>query len=437
MDPLIVGLLGIVILIGLLFLGLHIGMTMLIVGFFGFAYIVNWDGAMGMLKSVLYTTGSNFSLTVIPLFVLMGQFAYYSGLSKKLYSTSHKWLGHLPGGLAVATIGACGFFASICGSSTATAATFGTVTLPEMKKYGYDDRLSTGAIVSGGTLGILIPPSVGFILYGIITKQSIGRLFAAGFLPGFILALCFMTAVMIQVKRRPELAPSCEKFTFKERLLSVKDILPVLVLFIFVIGGMFGGLFTANEAAAVGAFGAFLNLIWNRMATMANITKALSDTVKTTSMIFLIMIGAYVFGYFLAVSKIPITLAAFISGLAVNRYIILVCILILYALLGCIMDSLAMVLLTVPIFFPVITGLGLDPIWYGVLMVMVMEMGLITPPVGMNIYVIKGVAGDSVNMGSIIKGAVPHVIAMIVAIAIIFLFPQIALFLPNLLYGPM
>ncbi|MDR3294299.1 MAG: TRAP transporter large permease [Clostridiales Family XIII bacterium] len=435
MNPIAVGIIGMVILIALLFMGLHVGITMMLIGFFGYAYIVHTQGAIGMLKGVLYSTGSNYSLSVIPMFVLMGHFAYYSGLSKELYNVAYKWLGRLPGGLAVATIGACGFFAAICGSSTATAATFGTVTLPEMKRYKYHNSLATGSIAAGGTLGILIPPSVGFILYGIISGQSIGRLFAAGFLPGFLLAFCFITVIIFQVKRNPALAPEIEKSSFREKMIALGGVVPVLVIFIFVIGGMFGGLFTANEASAVGAIGAFIYLIIKKQASFENIKKALEATVKTTAMIFLILIGAYAFGYFLAITTIPTALASFISGLDVNRYVILIAILIFYALLGCIMDSLAMVLLTVPIFFPVISGLGFDPIWYGVLMVMVMEMGLITPPVGMNLYIIKGVAGDEIGIKEIIQGAFPHVIAMMVAVIIVVIFPIIALALPNLFYG--
>ncbi|MGI5900885.1 MAG: TRAP transporter large permease [Desulfitobacteriia bacterium] len=435
MDPTVIGLIGIIVLLILLFMGMPVGMTMMIVGFFGFAAVVDYKAAMGVFKTIFYTTGSGYTLTVIPLFVLMGQFAYYSGLSRQLYDTSHKWLGHLPGGLSVATVGAAAFFSAICGSSTATAATFATVSLPEMKKYNYDDSLATGSIVAGGTLGILIPPSVGFILYGVITGQSIGKLFAAGLLPGLLLALCYMSAIVIQAARNPKLGPPAAKVPWKERFRSLIEVLPVVFLFVFVIGGIFAGLFTANEGAAIGAFGAFLYLIYRRRASIENILKSLADTIQTTAMIFLIIIGAYVFGYFLAVTRIPMNLADAIASLDVSRYIIVILILLLYVGLGCLMDALAMVLLTVPIFYPVVvTTLGFDPIWFGVIMVMVMEMGMITPPVGMNIYIVKGVAGDSLGIGSIFKGALPHVLAIVAASAILLIFPQIALILPNLLY---
>lgn len=435
MDPTVIGLIGIIVLLILLFMGMPVGMTMMIVGFFGFAAVVDYKAAMGVFKTIFYTTGSGYTLTVIPLFVLMGQFAYYSGLSRQLYDTSHKWLGHLPGGLSVATVGAAAFFSAICGSSTATAATFATVSLPEMKKYNYDDSLATGSIVAGGTLGILIPPSVGFILYGVITGQSIGKLFAAGLLPGLLLALCYISAIVIQAARNPKLGPAVPKTPWKERFKSLLDVTPVLLLFVFVIGGIFAGLFTANEGAAIGAFGAFLYLIYRRRASIENILKSLADTIQTTAMIFLIIIGAYVFGYFLAVTRIPMNLADAIASLDVSRYIIVILVLLLYVGLGCLMDALAMVLLTVPIFYPVVvTTLGFDPIWFGVIMVMVMEMGMITPPVGMNIYIVKGVAGDSLGIGSIFKGALPHVLAIVAATAIMLIFPQIALILPNLLY---
>lgn len=434
MDPIAVGVIGIVCLVVLLFLGTQVGICMLIVGFFGFASIVGINGALGILKTVFYTTGSSYTLTVIPLFVLMGQFAFYSGLSKQLYDACYKLLGRLPGGLGVATVGACAFFSAICGSSTATAATFGSVALPEMKRYNYDQGLATGAVVSGGTLGILIPPSVGFIVYGVITEQSIGKLFAAGLLPGVVLCLCYMAVVVIQCLRKPNLGPRSERFTFGEIFLSLIRVIPVLVLFIAVIGGMFLGVFTANEGSAIGAFGSFLYMIWRRAASLENITKSLMDTARTTAMIFLIMIGAYTFGYFLAVSQIPMTLAAYISEIAVNRYVILVLILVLYIFMGCLMDSLSMILLTVPIFFPVIQALGFDPIWFGVLMVLMQEMGQITPPIGMNIFVIKGIVGDSVPTVKIMKGVIPHVFALIIAIIIMIIFPQIPLFLPNMMY---
>ncbi len=434
MDPILIGIIGIICLIILLFMGTEVGMSMLVVGFFGFAAVVNFKGAMGILKTVFYSTGTNYTLTVIPLFVLMGQFAFHSGLSKQLYNACYKQLGRLPGGLGVATVGACAFFSAICGSSTATAATFGSVALPEMKRYGYDPGISTGAVVAGGTLGILIPPSVGFIVYGVIAEQSIGKLFAAGILPGVVLCLCYMSVIIIQCIYNPKLGPKSERFAFSEICKSIISIIPVFVLFLVVIGGIFLGIFTANEGSAVGAFCSLLYMIWRRSATLENITKSLTDTAKTTAMIFLIIIGANTFGYFLATTQIPMTLAAAISDMNVNRYLILATILILYVFMGMLMDSLSMIMLTVPIFLPVIHVLEFNPIWFGVLMVLMQEMGQISPPVGMNIFVIKGIVGRSIPTSKIFKGVIPHVIALIAAIIIMIIFPQIPMFLPDLLY---
>ncbi|MCL1828834.1 MAG: TRAP transporter large permease [Oscillospiraceae bacterium] len=433
MSTVTIGVIGLIALFVLLAIGMPVGMTMFLIGFFGYAYLLHMKGAMGILQTTFYTTGSNYNFTVIPLFTLMGQFIFHAGVSGRLYETGHKWLGQLPGGLAVATVGACGAFAAICGSSTATAATFTTVSLPEMRKYNYSPDLATGCIVAGGTLGILIPPSSGFIVYGIITEQSIGKLFAAGFVPGIVLMLCYMSAVIIQAKRKPELAPPSPRYTIAEKLRSTVGALPVLILFIIVIGGIFFGWFTANEGAAVGAFGGLICMILNRKMNWKTVVDSLKDAMSTTAMIMFIMIGAMVFGNFLALSRIPSNLATFVAGLDVNRYIVLACILFMYAVLGCLMDSMAMILLTVPIFFPVIKMLGFDTIWYGVLMVMVMEMGLITPPVGMNLFVVKGIAGD-VSMMSIIRGVIPHVAAIIIALVIMVAFPQLSLFLPGILY---
>lgn len=428
----LLGIVGIILLVVLLFSGMNIGFSMLVVGFVGMILATSWDGAMGLMMTIPYGAVAKYSLSVIPLFVLMGQFAFYGGLSEELYRFCYKWLGRLPGGLAVATIGACGGFAAICGSSTATAATMGTVCLPEMKKYGYDDALSTGSVAAGGTLGILIPPSVGFILYGVTAEVSIGSLFAAGLIPGIMLMLFYMATVVIQVLRKPAIGPKSEKFSMKERLKSLVGVLPILILFIIVMGGIFGGIFTANEGAAIGAFGAFIFMIIKRKASLKNIMMALRDTVKTSCMIFMIMIGAEVFGKFLTFSGLPTILARSILGLDVSPYIVLIIILLIYVGLGCIMDSLGMVLLLVPIFLPIVTGLGINLIWFGVLMVMVMESGLITPPVGMNVYVIAGVA-KNVPLFKIFKGVFPFLIALILAVAAVILVPPLATWLPGVM----
>jgi len=432
MEPLTIALIGIVALLILLCMGMNIGICMMTVGFFGFMAVRGLEPALNLFKNIPFTQATNYSFTVIPLFVLMGQFCYYSGMSSGLYDMAQKWLGGMKGGLAAATVAACACFAAICGSTAATAATMGVVALPEMRKNGYDDGLSCGSIAAGGTLGILIPPSTGFIIYGIVAGESIGALFAAGIIPGLILAVCYILAISVTVRVKPELAPGKIKYPMKEKLISLKGGLPMVVLFAVVIGGIFGGLFTANEAAAIGAMMGFLYLIIRRKFTMKVLISCLRETVKTSGMIFLILIGAYIFGSFLTITQAPATLAAFVTSLNVNKYVILLVILIMYAIMGCLMDSLAMVMLTVPIFLPIMIALGFNSIWYGVIMIMVMEMGLITPPVGMNVYIVSGVAKD-VPLQKIFKGVAPMVVGMCVALLIICVFPQTALWLPRLL----
>lgn len=433
MDALTVSIIGIVALLVLLIMGMNIGICMMAVGFIGYWYVRGFVPALLLFQKIPFTQASTYSFTVIPLFVLMGQLCYYSGMSKDLYNMFQKLLGNLKGGLAMATVGACACFSALCGSTAATAATMGIVALPEMREHGYDDSLSCGSIAAGGTLGILIPPSTGFIIFGIVAGASIGKLFAAGIVPGIILAICYIISIAVVVKLHPERAPGRMKFSTKEKIASLKGGIAMVVLFVTVIGGIFIGFFTANQAAAFGAFVSLVYLIIRKRFTWAIFIDCLQETVKTSGMIFLILIGAYVFGAFLSITQLPMTLAAFITGLNVNKYIILLVILVLYAIMGCFMDSLAMVMLTVPIFLPIMQQLGFDTIWYGVLMIMVMEMGLITPPVGMNVYVVAGVAKD-VPLQKIFKGVAPMVIGMLVAVFIVCAFPQVALWLPNLLH---
>lgn len=432
MSNLTIALIGVVILLVLLIMGMNIGICMMAVGFFGYAYVRNFSAAFALFKNIPFTQATNYSFTVIPLFVLMGQLCYYSGMSADLFDCAHKWLGGLRGGLAAATVAACAAFSAICGSTAATAATMGVVALPEMRAHGYDDGLACGSIAAGGTLGILIPPSTGFIIYGIVAGESIGALFAAGIVPGLILALCYILAISVVVRVKPNAAPGKVHFTMKEKLISLKGGVAMILLFVIAIGGIFGGLFTANEAAAVGAVAALIYLICRRRFTMKVMIACLRDTLKTSGMIFLILIGAYIFGSFLSITQLPTILANFVNSLDVSRYVILAVIIVIYAIMGCFMDSLAMVMLTVPIFLPIMTGLGFHSVWYGVLMIMVMEMGLITPPVGMNVYIVAGVAKD-VPLQKIFAGVAPMVVGMFVAILILVIFPQVALWLPGIL----
>lgn len=439
MEPLHIAILGVIVLLVLLFMGMNIGTCMMAVGFFGswvvflakgFTFEKALSAAFIVFQKIPFTQATNYTFVVIPLFVLMGQLCYYSGMSAGLYNMAAKLLGNLKGGLAMATVAACGCFGAICGSSAATAATMGVVALPEMKKHGYKDSLACGSIAAGGTLGILIPPSTGFIMYGIIAGESIGKLFTAGILPGILLAICYCLSIAVQVRVKPDLAPDKVKWPLKDKLRSLTGGIPMVILFAVAIGGIMTGFFTAVEASAMGTFCAFLYMLFKKTFNWKVFKASLIETVKTSGMMFLILIGAYVFGNFLTVTGLPTTLAAFIGGLHVSRYLILLVILVIYAIMGCLMDSLAMVLITVPIFYPVMMQLGFDGIWYGVIMVMVMELGLITPPVGMNCYIVAGVAKD-VPLWSIFKGVAPCLVGMVVAVFLVCAFPEIATWLPG------
>lgn len=430
MSPEIVGVLGIVLMLLLMAVGMPIAIAMALPGFFGALYLMGAKASITAMGTIPFNHAHSYILTTIPMFVLMGELIYFSGISQKLFDCFQKWFGQLAGGLAIATVAACTFFAAVCGSSVASAATMGSVALPEMERLGYNRKLATGCIAAGGTLGILIPPSTGFIIYGLLTEESIGKLFVAGIIPGIILALLFMVTVYVMAKINPTLAPAAQKFKVSEKLLATRGIIPVLVLFVIVIGGLYAGIFGTTEAAGVGAIGALLIGLIMRGLSWSKITSSLRDTLRTTCMIFAIIIGAMILNYFLAVTRVPIIIAEATANLPLSNYGILIIILLVYFVLGCVMDSLAMIILTIPIFFPTIIALGFDPIWFGVILVIMIEMALITPPVGMNCYVLSGIA-KHIPLGDIFRGIIPFIPAMIIVIAILILFPQVALFLPN------
>ena len=430
MSQITIGLIGIGVLFLLMFLRMPIGFAMVLVGFIGFIYLGSVEGALYVMGTETFSNISNYNLSVLPLFMLMGQFAFYSGISEKLFKTAHKWLGHLPGGLAMATIAGCAGFGAICGSGIATAMTFGPVVLPEMKKYNYDPGLATGSVAAGGTLAILIPPSNLFIMYGILTQLSIGKLFIAGVFPGILLASLCMATVYIQVKHNPNLALSTPATTMREKLASLRGISEMLALFVLVMGGLYGGIFTANEAAGAGAAGALLIGLIRRRFTLQGFISALVETVKTTGMVFVIIIGAMVFNRFLTLTGIPDALVKFAGGLPVPPLVIVAVLVVIYMILGALFDELAITLLTVPIFFPVILSKGIDPIWFGVVFCILMEMGMILPPVGINVFIIAGVAKD-VPMYTVYRGIGPFIIPMVITIGILMAFPQLALYLPN------
>ena len=373
---------------------------------------------------------TDYNFAVIPLFLLMGAFATTSGMSRELFRGANAFLGHLKGGLGIATIAACGGFAAICGSSVATAATFSRVAYPEMRRFGYPQSFATGVIAAGGTLGIMIPPSTVFAVYGLITEQDVGKLFIAGVIPGLLAVAMYMLTITLISVVRPNFLPAGPRSSWKERAEALRDIWATLLLFAFVIGGLYGGLFTATEAAGAGAGGAFLIGLVRGRLSRADILRSLLETTRTTAAVFTILIGALLFGYFLTVTQTPQKLTEFLTGLGIGRYGVLALIMIMYLVLGCLMDALAMIILTVPIVFPVIKELGFDPIWFGVIIVMTVELGLIHPPVGMNIFVIKSVM-DDVKISTIFYGVMPFIITDLLRLVILIAFPILALWLPS------
>lgn len=427
------GIIGIIVLIVFLYSKMPVGFAMGFIGLIGFSYVVNFEAGLNLLARDVWDVFSSYNLTVIPLFVFMGQIAFHAGISRRLYDSAYVLLGHRRGGLAMTTVGACAGFSAICGSTNATAATMATVALPEMKRYGYDMGLATGTVAAAGSLGILIPPSVIFIVYGILTEQSIGKLFAAGILPGILLCLLFLLTIHLRVMKNPSLAPPGPKSSVRAKFRSFVGILETLILFALVMGGIFFGLFTPTEAAATGAFMTLLIAVIRRQLSWKNFIQSLADTTKISCMIMVIVTGAVIFGHFMAITRIPYILAGYVSSLPLPPHAIIGVIILVYLIGGCFMDALAMIMLTIPIFFPVVQALGFDPIWFGVVIVLITEMGVITPPVGINVYVVYGVARD-VPLENIFKGVFPMLISLLVCNLLLILFPKIALWLPGLMH---
>jgi tripartite ATP-independent transporter DctM subunit len=430
-SPAAIGVIGIGVMILLLFLEVHIGVAMGLVGLAGFAYLSDIQQGLSLLGMLTYSNIASYDFIVLPLFVAMGTFASVSGMARELYDAAYKWMGAFRGGLAIATVAACAGFSAVSGTSVGTAATVGAIALPEMKKHKYNDSLATGVVAAGGTLGILIPPSTIFVFYGILTETSVGKLLIAGIFPGILLASLFILAIILQTRRNPDLAPPSQGATLKEKLKAAKNVWATLLLFLVVIGGLWVGIFTPTEAGGIGAFGALVLGMVKRKLNRRTLGMAIMETMKTTGMIIFMLVCAFMFNGFMAVSRLPVELANLLAGLAVNRYIVFLGIVTIYFIFGCLMDSFSMLILTIPIFFPLITTLGFDPIWFGVIVVIMMEQALITPPVGLNVFIIRGMARD-VPMISIFQGIVPFWVAMMLCVAILTIFPQIALFLGGL-----
>ena len=421
---------GFVTLFVLMLLRVPVGMAMGLVGVVGYSMIAGTGPALKLVGQTSMRTVTDYTFGVIPMFMLMGAFVSVSGVSKELFRAANACVGHLRGGLGMATVMACGGFAAICGSSVATAATFSTVAYPEMRRYGYPQSFSTGVIAAGGTLGAMLPPSTVLAVYAVITQQDIGKLFMAGVLPGLLAMSMYVATIAIIVWVRPKMLPAGAALPWSERLLALKDVWPSLVLFAFVIGGLYGGFFTPTEAGGMGAGGAFLLGVLRRKLDRAGVRVALLQATRTAAAVFTVLIGALLFGYFLTITQTPQKLTGFVTSLGLNRYEVLALIMLMYLVLGCLMDAMAMIILTVPIIFPVITQLGFDPIWFGVIIVMTVELGLIHPPVGMNVFVIKSVVQD-VSFTTIFKGVIPFVITDIIRLVILIAFPIIALWLPS------
>jgi C4-dicarboxylate transporter DctM subunit len=426
----LVAVLGFVALFALMLLRVPVGMAMGLVGVSGFAYLVNGDAALKIIGHTSMRTVTDYTFGVIPMFLLMGAFVSNSGMSRELFRAANSFVGHFRGGLGIATIAACAGFAAISGSSVATAATFATVAYPEMRRYNYPQSFATGVIAAGGTLGAMLPPSTVLAVYGIITEQDIGRLFIAGIIPGLLAATMDMLTVVVIGRVRPDFLPVAPRHSWKERLTGLRDVWAMLLLFVFVIGGLYGGLFTPTEAGGVGAIGALLIGVARRKLSRSDIRRSLLQAVRTAAAVLTVLIGALLFGYFLTITQTPQKVTAFLTALGLGRYGVLALIMLMYLVLGCLMDSLAMIILTIPIIFPVILQLGFDPIWFGVIIVMTVELGLIHPPVGMNVFVIKSVVQE-VSFSTIFRGVLPFIVTDLIRLVILIAFPILALWLPS------
>jgi tripartite ATP-independent transporter DctM subunit len=429
----LVGLIGILLLLTVLFfLGMPVGFAMGIVGFCGFWYVVSFKAAVAMVGTDVWATFSKYGLTVVPLFIFLGYLAFNSGIAERLYNAAYKWFGHWRGGLAIATIGADELFAAICGSNTATAATMGTVALPQMKKYNYNTLLSSGTVVTGGTLGTVMPPSVVLIIIGLQTEQSIIKLFLGGILPAVLLGLLFVLTISMLCRVRPEFGPAGPKTTFKQKVRSLTGVIEAIIIFLLVIGGLYVGWFTPTEAGAVGVFFTLLVTVPFGRLSWKGLISSMMDTMKISAMVFFLVTGAIIFGRFLAVTRLPFEVADFAAGLPVSPYVILTIVLVIYLIGGCFVDSLGFLVLTIPIFFPLGIALGFDPIWYSIILTMVTTMGAITPPVGVNIYVVKALAGDEIDLATIFKSVSFFLLACIACIILLIAFPKIVLIIPQM-----
>lgn len=428
----LVGIIGILVLVAVFFTRIAVAYAMAIVGFAGYWYLTNSTAALSLLSREMYGVFSSYGLALVPLFVFMGFIAFYTGVSSKLYDMAYTIMGGVRGGLAMATIFACTAFGAICGSTTATAATMGTIGLPEMQRYNYGNRIAAGSVAAGGGIGILMPPSVVLIIYGILTQLSIGELFIAGIIPAVLVAFLFVLAIMIYCAMYPDQGAKGEKFSIRQKAFAVLEIWETVLVFLLVMGGLFFGFFTPTKAGAVGSCSLLVIALVQRKLSFKNLLNAVYDTLKTSCMVIMLVAGATIFGRFLALTKIPMESAEFVTNLSLPGWAIIGVICLIYLVGGCFIDALALITLTIPIFYPIVTNLGYDLIWFGVIIVLITQMGIITPPVGVNAYIVKGIAKD-IPLEEIFIGIIPFLLALIVAVALLIAFPSIATFLPGMI----
>ncbi len=431
MDFMFYGIIGIILLLVLFFLRVPVAYALAIVGILGYGTLTTPSSALSLLSSDIYGVFSSYGLALVPLFIFMGFLAYYAGVSKRLYDMAYKLTSGIRGGLAIGTVIACTAFGAVCGSTTATAATIGSIAIPEMKRYKYGNKLSAGSVAAGSGLGILMPPSVVFIIYGILTQVSIGKLFLAGIIPAFLITLLFSIAVYIYALIFPSEAPRGKTFGLKERLSSIKEVWETLLIFSLVMGGMFFGFFTPTRAGAVGSALLLIIVVAEGKLSWKNFLKAIEDTLNVSCMVIMLVTGATIFGHFLALSRITMELANMVANINLPPWAIISTICLIYLIAGCFIDALALVTLTIPMFFPIIVNLGYDPIWFGVIIVLITQMGIITPPVGINAYIVKGLS-PHISLEEVFLGIIPFLIALIVGTGVIIAFPKISLLLPQL-----
>ncbi len=432
MSPNTAAILGLILLFVFMALRMPVSFAMILAGFLGNAYMISTGAAIYMLTTNVWDQLSSYGLSVIPLFVFMGQLAYHCGITERLYNAAYKWVGRLPGGLAATTILSSAGFAAICGSNSATSATMGTIALPEMKRYNYDQALSTGSVAIGGTLGVVIPPSVVLIIIAVQTEQSITQLFFASIVPGIFLTVLFLATVFLMCLKNTSLGPPGPRTALREKLISLTGAVEAMILFLLVIGGLYAGWFTPTEAGAAGSFGAFLIGLTRRKLSKNEFVKAIAETIRISAMVVLLITGAVIFGRFLTVTRLPFELADWASSLNVPREVILIVVLLIYLVGGCLMDALGFLVVTIPIFYPLAKALGFDPVWYSVIITLVTTMGAVTPPVGVNVYIVSGLVPE-IPIGTIFRGVSIFLIAYVICLALLMVFPEMALYLPRLL----